>query len=352
MDAIRKLKVGWLIAGVVVVGLVAIVELGRLSDQRAIANQKTTGLGASPARSTSNYLNFYKDRKPEAGGIVGGVPGGAAGGVVGGLISSQPAYDKLARHSSELVPSANAATLDKKILRDARLEMLVKDVRETVTSLQRTTESFGGSVEQADIREEGTSRAGEMTVRVPAEKLDAALDAFRKLGVRVRSEHQASKDVTREFVDTEARLRNMRAEEDQYLSLLKRAGSMKDTLAVTAKLSEIRGEIESTQGELKWMERQAAMSAVSISMSEESHAPAVAQWRPLYNARIAGKEMLEGLADWADWLVALLVKLPLILAWLATLAFFAGIVWKIGRAAWRRFKPTRNAGLAPVANQA
>jgi hypothetical protein len=46
------------------------------------------------------------------------------------------------------------------------------------------------------------------------------------------------------------------------------------------------------------------------------------------------------------------VKLPLILAWLATLAFFAGIVWKIGRAAWRRFKPTRNAGLAPAANQA
>ena len=72
---------------------------------------------------------------------------------------------------------------------------------------------------------------------------------IRKLGVRVESEKVEAQDVTRHYVDQDASIRNLRAEEAQYLAILKQAGTVKDMLLVTDKLSEVRGQIEQQQAE-------------------------------------------------------------------------------------------------------
>ena len=72
---------------------------------------------------------------------------------------------------------------------------------------------------------------------------------IRKLGLRVENEKIAAEDVTRQYVDQDASIRNLRAEEAQYLTILKRATTVKDMLAVTENLSEVRGQIEQQQAE-------------------------------------------------------------------------------------------------------
>jgi TfoX/Sxy family transcriptional regulator of competence genes len=64
------------------------------------------------------------------------------------------------------------------------------------------------------------------------------------------------KTVTKQYVDQEARLRNLRAQEQQYLGILRKAATVKDTLEVSDKLNEVRGAIEERQAEFEALTKQ------------------------------------------------------------------------------------------------
>lgn len=257
---------------------------------------------------------------------------GAASGVIGGTVSTTA--DSVSKNDS----LDRSSTQTTKIIQASSLQLLVKDVDEANNQITNVTESIHGEIEKADISgAQGSTRAGEILVRVPAREMDAAVAAFRKNAIRVQSEHRESRDITREYMDSEARLRNLKAEEEQYLALLRRAGSMKDTLQVTEKISEVRGEIEQLQGELNWWSHQVAMSAIHISLAEEPQATVAARWRPVFNAKNNLHEMLLGLGEWVDWVVAFLIDIPLILVWVCSVGGLLLGLWKIGRYAWMRW---------------
>ena len=152
-------------------------------------------------------------------------------------------------------------------------------------------------------------------------------------GVEVR-------DVTREYIDLDARLRTAQAEEAQYLQILKRATTIKDTLDVTEKLSDVRGRIEQMQGEMKLLTSQIDMSSLEISLRADSEATvAGSRWRPLRQAKIAVGEMMSGLADWADSVIAFLINLPLIGVWLVSIVILIIVAVRVLRFLWRRFGP-------------
>jgi hypothetical protein len=314
--------------------------------RRAASNQRSTGLGAvaggyDPYQSAMTYIS--PSARPR-GGVVGGVPGGIVSGKLGGLASREPVGE-----NHQAVYDRQSAAPDKKLIRTVALELVVRDVRAIADPLRRAAESSGGELESVSLQQREVGiQFGEIKLRVPAANLDDALAELKKLAIRVQHEQIETRDVTREYLDTDSRLRNMRAEEQQYLLLLKRAGSMKDTLEVTEKISEVRDEIERTQGELNYMSRQVAMSAISIQLIQESDAQVAGlHWRPLYNAKLAAREMLAGLADWVDFLVALILKLPFILVWLVTAVLLAAIGWKAVRWLWKRIVRPKSVGTEP-----
>jgi hypothetical protein len=247
--------------------------------------------------------------------------------------------------SSEPVEEAKSNVPDKKSIQSVGLQLLVKNASDAAVQVERISTGLGGEIEKSDIRNDGSSRQGEIILRIPAGRLDDAVSQFSKLAIRVENQHRESRDITREFTDNEARLRNMKLEEDQYLVLLKRAGSMKDTLEVTEKVSEVRGEIEQLQGELNWQSHQVAMSAVQVQLIEEPQATVAARWRPIYNAKNSASAMLAGLGEWVDWVVAFIIDLPLMIVWAASIGALLLVAWKTLRWVWLRFLKPR----APVA---
>ena len=234
--------------------------------------------------------------------------------------------------SSEPVEEAKSNAPDKKLIQSVGLQLLVKNASDAAVQVEHIAASLGGEIE------------GEIILRIPASRLDDAVSQFSKLAIRVENQHRESRDITREFTDNEARLRNMKLEEDQYLVLLKRAGSMKDTLEVTEKVSEVRGEIEQLQGELNWQSHQVAMSALQIQLIEEPQATVAARWRPIYNAKNSASAMLAGLGEWVDWVVAFVIDLPLMIVWAASIGALLLVAWKTLRWVWLRFLKPR----APV----
>ena len=171
-----------------------------------------------------------------------------------------------------------------------------------------------------------------VTIRVPAARLEEARSEIRKVGLRVETDRIEAQDVTKDYVDREARLRNLRAQEAQYLGILKQAKTVKDTLQVSDKLNEVRSEIEQQQAEFEALSKQVEMVAISVSLRAEADVQAFGlRWRPLYQLKLAAREGLQSLADYGTSMVSFAFYLPAILLWLATILLGAAVGWRVLR---------------------
>jgi hypothetical protein len=242
--------------------------------------------------------------------------------------------------------SAGTVT-ERKLIHNAELGLTVVDVRAAAEQIRRITEARRGEIDNLEISEGGGYVSATLAVRVPASGLQLALTEYKNAAVRTDHEQVSGRDVTREFYDNEAHMRNLRAEEEQYLSIMKQAHTVSDTLEVSEKLSAVRDRIERLQAQIQVMNHDIEMSTVGITLTQESDTRVLGiRWRPLYNAKIAARELLVGLGEWTDWVVALLIKLPLILLWTLTVGALLWVGWRLGRAAWPRFVKAKSVGQA------
>jgi hypothetical protein len=191
------------------------------------------------------------------------------------------------------------------IIRTANLSLEVKDFQRAYDQAVSICESVGGYVTNSSAEAvEATPTSGTVEIRVPAEAFDRALLRLGKLGV-VRSRNLTGEDVTGEVVDLESRLRNKRAEEQQYLEIMNRARRVADIVTVSNELYRVRGEIEETQGRLKYLKSAAAMSAINLSLDENEKAkplPASSIGRALSSAWASLTRTANVLAVIAVWL--------------------------------------------------
>jgi hypothetical protein len=226
---------------------------------------------------------------------------------------------------------------DRKLVRTAALSLIVKSPAQSAAEITQLAQAAGGFLVNSQVNGADAASAS-LTIRVPAWKFEEVRGQIRKLGLRVESETIEAQDVTRRYVDQEARLRNLRAQEQQYLGILRHASTVKDTLEVSDKLNEVRGEIEEKQAEFEALSKQVETVAINIILRAEADAQVFGlHWRPLYQLKIAAREGLDGLGDYAASMMAFVFYLPTVLLWLLTILAGAAIGWRILRWAARVF---------------
>lgn len=214
----------------------------------------------------------------------------------------------------------------RKVVRKGSLQLFVKDPSFVNDEVQRLTRSVGGFVASASRTDENSrDENAALEVRIPAERFDEVRRKVNALAIRVESEQIEASDVTKQYVDLDAALRNYMAEEERYREVLKQARSVKDILAVTAPLEDVRAKVEKAQGELQFLRHQVDMSSLQIGLRAEAETKVFGiSWRPLHVAKRAFHETLEGLVSYADFFIAFSIKLPVILLWLFSIG---AIVW-------------------------
>ena len=218
------------------------------------------------------------------------------------------------------VADAASGIPERKIIRTTTLGLLVEDTRKTAPEVEKLAVRFGGYVEKMEISQaKDLAQHAELLLRVPATRLDDVRSEIKRLARLVESDKTEARDVTKEFVDSEARLRNYRAEERQYLEIMRHATKVADTLNTAEHLSEVRGRIEQLQGELKYLSQQVEMASISVNLRVESTRQS-AQWQPWYNTKLAFADMVDGLVNFADWVIYVILMLPVILLWVVTIA--------------------------------
>jgi hypothetical protein len=246
-----------------------------------------------------------------------------------GLPSAGGAGDQLAQDG-----------IERKIIYNVALHLIVRDTQETFDEIGRLTQEMGGFVSGSNMWQSDGYRRATVTVRVPAGKLDDALQTYRALALDVENERVDSQDVTEEFVDLEARLTNEQRTEAELQELLKtrsETGKTEDILEVHRELSLVRAEIERIQGRMRYLDNLSAMATIEITLTpDELMQPIdVGGWKPEGTARDAIRMLLRTLQFFADAAIVLgLYILPTLLV----IAIPVAIVVLIIRAVWRRAK--------------
>lgn len=212
------------------------------------------------------------------------------------------------------------------IIRRGSVVLQVQDVRQAMAKVQQLVRAQTGFVSDSNLEAaEGARPSATMTLRVPAARFDQVLDALGGVG-QVRAKQVSGEDVTIEFVDTGARIRNLQREEAELLRLLDRAGKLSDVLEVERELSRVRGQIEQAQGRLRQLSSLVDLATIEVSLSENVQVVSTSPWQlgPVFeNAWANAQRELAGtvaaLVAGLVWLLAFVLPIAipaLLLFWL------------------------------------
>jgi cell division protein FtsL len=246
----KWLKVGWLITAVWVAVYCGVIQPSQAS--RGIAAERASGLAAI---ESSRHWLIPLPQSVDNSVLVAGVVGGAA--LAPTSITSSSSSDR---------------SPDQKIVRTTSINLIVKSPATSAETIRSLTERAGGFLVQWQTNGAQDATDASVTVRVPVARFEEVRAEIRKLAVRIEGEQLQAEDATRQYVDQQARLRNLRAQEAQYLSILKQARTVKDTLDVSEKLSQVRSEIEHQQAEFEALSKQVETVGIAVSLHSEAEA--------------------------------------------------------------------------------
>lgn len=154
------------------------------------------------------------------------------------------------------------------IIKKAWMSLEVKAFNKASQEINRVAAKYEGYVEklQEQVQAEGT-KTGTFVVRVPVNRFTEALTEYEKVG-KVASKELAGEDVSVEYRDAHARLRNLQRQETRLLTLVDKAESLSDVLALENELARIRQEIETIEARINYLSNVTEMATINLDVQE------------------------------------------------------------------------------------
>jgi hypothetical protein len=195
-------------------------------------------------------------------------------------VAPEPAMPPIAEAGYSKVPaSLQQLTLDRMVISTSSIGLNVTSVSQASAEIRRIADSLGGFVTDSYIEPiprgkfvesgmllEPLSRAS-LTLRIPAEQLDRATSQIMSLG-KLISFSTNSRDVTEQYVDVSARLKNLHSVLEQYKQILMTAKTTQEILAVQQRIDQVQEQIEVLTAQMKRLESQVSMATVTVSLIE------------------------------------------------------------------------------------
>lgn len=160
-------------------------------------------------------------------------------------------------------------TMDKKIIKNAELILLVNNYDTVVNLIKEKAATMGGytAVESSNTASSGELKSGKIEVRIPQRSFDDYLVDVQTLG-KVKDRNICALDVTEEYVDVESRLKAIHTKEERLLTILTQQGELSDVLAVEKELANTRTQLESLQGRLRYLNNRTDFSTFKINLKQ------------------------------------------------------------------------------------
>ena len=208
-----------------------------------------------------------------------------------------------------------------KLIKTGTLEFQISDLGNTYQRIRNAAQINAGFLSNESTTNDYDRIVQHLTIRVPSRNFDKLVDAVSKGVEHFDTKTIEAVDVTEEFVDAEARLKTKKQVELRYQDLLKRANKISEILEIEQQIGELRAEIESIEGRLRYLNNRVDYSTLDISFYKKTP-----EYRAVEENRF-GRAFRNG---W-DGMVSLMIGLTSI--WPFLLIFGVG-----GYFFWRRWR--------------
>ncbi len=156
----------------------------------------------------------------------------------------------------------------RKIIRTAYMEQKVTDLDAAIEQVMKLVTDSNGYIQSSSIREYSErERVATYVLRIPEGSYDSIVMTIRQIGKNVNFNEQGQ-DVTEEYYDNAARIKNLKLQEEAVQKLFDKADKMEDILAIQRELTQIRGNIESLEGRNRYLDNLSSLSTIELSIRE------------------------------------------------------------------------------------
>lgn len=242
-----------------------------------------------------------------------------------GFGGGAPAIEGELDTSRNFAPSDmdQSQAVERLVIKNADLAIVVEDPVATMDEVVRLAEEMGGFVVASNLFKVTSENGQEfpranITIRIPAERLNEALENIKSGAGEVLRENVVGQDVTQDYTDLQSRLRNLEQTEAQLQAIMDDATRTEDVLQVYNQLVQVREQIEIIKGQIQYYEQSAAMSAIAVDIqAEEALQPlSIGGWEPGGVARDAIQALINALKFMVTaliWIFLLVVPVVVIL---------------------------------------
>ncbi len=216
---------------------------------------------------------------------------------------------------------------EKKVIKTGRIIIEVSNYLKERTAIDALIARHKGYIAKENEDRSSYRLSNTLVIRLQPEQLDSFVNALEPLALNIENKSIETKDITKQFIDLETRLKNKRAVVARYRDLLKKSHTVKEILAVEEELRKVTEEIESTEGQLKYLRDQVSLSTVYLTYYERIEQPH--RKKKNFFARL-GNSIADGWNGLQELVIGLVGLWHILL-------FLGLVIWGIARF-WKRKK--------------
>lgn len=293
-----------------------------------------TGCGASNTASTEAFVtggSSMKDSMPEMGwdSYTEGVA----------MEEAEVLVDKAAGAadgSTSNVAQNTAQVMEEKLIKTVDMTVETKEYDALVAGIQQKIKDMNGYIESFNTYNGSmysnyrSSRSADMTIRIPQDKLDAFVSSISEVGNVVRRSDSV-KNVTLQYVDLESHKKALQTEYDRLLQLLEKAESIEDIITIENRLSSVRYQIESMEGQLRTIDNQVSYSTIYLNVNEVAvYTPVVEEVSVIDRIKEGFVNSLSDIGNsLQEFAIGFIINIPYLVIWAVVILVIVLVIRRI-----------------------